>query len=52
MTDPEDTISVDIKVSGEVVDTATRRPIPDFDTPAWDEFMREIEGKIKNATGQ
>lgn len=52
MSDPEDTISVDIKVGGVVVDTASRRPAPEFGSPEWDEFMREIEGKIKDATGQ
>lgn len=52
MTDPEDNVTVEIKVGGEVVDTATRRPVPDYGTPAWDNFMREIEAKIKTATGQ
>lgn len=53
LSDPEDNVTVDIKDNtGTVVATATRRPVPDYGTPAWDEFMREIEGKIKDATGQ
>ena len=52
MSDPEDNVTVEIKVAGEVVDTASRRPVPAYGTQAWSDFMREIEGKIKQATGQ
>lgn len=53
MSNPEDNVTVEIKDNtGTVVETVTRRPVPDYGTPAWDEFMREIEGKVKSATGQ
>lgn len=52
MTDPNSTVSVQITVNGVEDGTVTARPIPDYGTPEWDEFIREIEGKIKEATGQ
>lgn len=52
MSNPEDEVTVDIKVGGEVVATVSRRPVPDFGTPEWDAFLREVEGAIKDATGQ
>jgi hypothetical protein len=52
MSDPNSTVSVQIVVNGEPDGTATARPIPEFGSPEWDAFIRDIEGKIKTATGQ
>lgn len=53
MSDPEDNVSIDIKDNtGTVVETVTRRPVPTYGTPAWDDMMREVSAKTKTVTGQ
>lgn len=54
MTDPDDNVTIEIKVGDPpvTVDTVTRRPVPVFGTEGWNDMIREVSAKTKAATGQ